>query len=145
MTREKQQEKPVHDHPFQIQTCTACVISVRKSHSATSWLIITIIICAAAQATLVGGGKIPATHMVALHLASFSPRSEATPSSLSLYHTATPQGRQTNKQTKETPGSLVFFLFSCGWWKVQYTSLSSPLPHRPHIWARGLVDTVEYM
>lgn len=31
--------------------------------------------------------------------------------SLSLHHTATPQGRQTNKQTMETPGSLVFFFF----------------------------------
>lgn len=62
------------------------------------------------------GGKIPATHMVALHLASFSPRSEATPSSLSLSrslshsHTARTTNKQ-NKQTKETPGSLVFFSF----------------------------------
>lgn len=51
--------------------------------------------------------------------------------SLSLYHTATPQGQeQTNKQTKETPGSLVFFSFLL--WLME-SSVHLTLPHRTHI------------
>lgn len=60
--------------------------------------------------------KVPATHMVALHPASFSPRSEATPSSLSLSitqphtHDRNADDKQTNKQWK--PRVVSLFLFS---------------------------------
>lgn len=92
-------------------------------------------------------GKIPATHMVALHLASLSPRSEATPSSLSLSITQPhthdrKDDKQTNKQRKPR---VVWSFFSFLLWLMEssvHLTLFPSSPQTSHM-SKGLVDTVE--
>lgn len=118
MTREKQQEKPVHDPISDSDMHGLCDISAQVS---LCNVLINHPHHHLRKPPLWGGGQEDSRHShggVAPCFV-FAPIRSHAKLSLSLHHTATPQGRQTNKQTQETPGtsgtcSLVFFLFSCG-------------------------------
>lgn len=117
MTREKQQEKPVHDPISDSDMHGLCDISAQVS-------LCNVLINhphhhlrSSASHPCGGEARFPPLTWWRCTLLRFRPDQkprQALALSLSHSHTARTTNKQ-NKQTMETPGSLVFFfLFSCG-------------------------------